>query len=90
MAAWYRIWVTWVHSVSGRILLTSSGTTIVSPGRISIPPLRPNHFERFVVTTAPLARPRLRYGYLPYRYNNYRRGLNYYFYFPYWNYRGIY
>ena len=27
---------------------------------------------------------------IPYRYNNPRRGLNYYFYFPYWNYRGIY
>lgn len=27
---------------------------------------------------------------VPYRYNNPSRGLNYYFYFPYWNYRGIY
>ena len=27
---------------------------------------------------------------IPYRYNNPARGLNYYFYFPYWNYRGIY
>lgn len=35
-------------------------------------------------------RPQLRYGYVPYRYNNPRYGLNYYFYFPYWNYRGIY
>lgn len=26
---------------------------------------------------------------LPYRYNNPDRGLNYYFYFPYWNYRGF-
>jgi len=30
------------------------------------------------------------YGVVPYRYNNPRRGLNYYFYFPYWNYRGLY
>ncbi|MBL8818101.1 MAG: hypothetical protein JNL58_18890 [Planctomyces sp.] len=29
-------------------------------------------------------------GAVPYRYNNPSRGLNYYFYFPYWNYRGIY
>lgn len=36
------------------------------------------------------AYPRRRYGYVPYRYNNPRYGLNYYFYFPYWNYRGIY
>lgn len=27
---------------------------------------------------------------LPYRYNNRRWGLNYYFYFPYWNFRGLY
>lgn len=41
-------------------------------------------------STMPVARERLRSRVLPYRYNNYRRGLNYYFYFPYWNYRGIY
>ncbi len=41
-------------------------------------------------STAPIARRRPRYGYVPYRYNNPRYGLNYYFYFPYWNYRGIY
>ena len=28
-------------------------------------------------------------GVIPYRYNNPHRGLNYYFYFPYWNYRGF-
>jgi len=27
---------------------------------------------------------------IPYRYNNWSRGLNYYFYFPYWNARGFY
>lgn len=27
---------------------------------------------------------------VPYRYNNRRWGLNYYFYFPYWNFRGLY
>ena len=27
---------------------------------------------------------------LPYRYNNPAQGLNYYFYFPYWNFRGYY
>ncbi len=27
---------------------------------------------------------------LPYRYNNPAQGLNYYFYFPYWNFRGFY
>ena len=40
--------------------------------------------------TAPIARPRLQSRVLPYRYNNPQRGLKYYFYFPYWNYRGNY
>ena len=41
-------------------------------------------------STAPVVRPRSRTRVIPYRYNNRQRGLNYYFYFPYWNYRGIY
>ena len=39
--------------------------------------------------TRPVVRRRS-YRVIPYRYNNPARGLNYYFYFPYWNYRGIY
>ena len=34
--------------------------------------------------------PRRGHRVIPYRYNNPAQGLNYYFYFPYWNYRGIY
>ncbi len=41
-------------------------------------------------STVPGARPRPERRLIPYRYNNRRSGLNYYFYFPYWNYRGIY
>ena len=52
----------------------------------------PRH--RTIVThstrTGPAVRPRPSVPVLPYRYNNPSRGLNYYFYFPYWNYRGIY
>ena len=40
-------------------------------------------------STAPAHRPSLQHRVLPYRYNNLQHGLNYYFYFPYWNYRGI-
>ncbi len=40
-------------------------------------------------STAPVPRPRMQNRVLPYRYNNLRHGLNYYFYFPYWNHRGM-
>jgi hypothetical protein len=41
-------------------------------------------------STAPAPRTSRPAPVIPYRYNNLYRGLNYYFYFPYWNYRGIY
>ena len=40
-------------------------------------------------STVPVPPPRPQSHLLPYRYNSPRHGLNYYFYFPYWNYRGI-
>lgn len=40
-------------------------------------------------STVPVAPPRPQSHLQPYRYNSSRHGLNYYFYFPYWNYRGI-
>ena len=52
----------------------------------------PRHrtFVTHSTQTGPTVRPRPPVPVLPYRYNNPSRGLNYYFYFPYWNYRGMY
>lgn len=44
--------------------------------------------ERKTTNSVPAPQP-VQPAAVPYRYNNPNWGLNYYFYFPYWNYRGI-
>ena len=50
----------------------------------------PRHQTILTHSTIPGRQPWRRVGVIPYRYNNFYRGLNYYFYFPYWNARGFY
>jgi len=50
----------------------------------------PRHRTILHHSTLPVRQRRRQVGVVPYRYNNPFRGLNYYFYFPYWNSREFY